>query len=167
MTSSQEGPVEDPLVRQYRFLLRTAPLDALEAAHVEALSPLPADVRGAVLVAVQEGLVAGGRLRPDDVAAVARLLSRGERRSPGGFLRAVDPSTLGTVAQAVVASEAVFGLFAGYAAWDGAEPEAADVGVDHGGGPRRRGPLDVVVEQGRAVAYGNGPVPGGFFPSGG
>ena len=31
---------EDVVVRQYRFLLRTAPADALEMAHVEALSGL-------------------------------------------------------------------------------------------------------------------------------
>ena len=161
MTVGGEGAAEDPVLHQYRFLLRTAPLDALEAAHVEALTPLPAAVRRAVLVGVQDGLVAGGRLTPDDVAAVARLLSRGERRNPGGFLRTVDPAALATLGAAVVASEAVFGLFGGYAAWDGAEPEPTDVGVDHGGGPRRRGPLDVQVEQGRAIAYGAGPVAGG------
>ncbi len=158
--------VEDPVVRQYRFLLRTAPLDALEAAHVEALTPMAPEVRAAVLTGVQEGFVAGGRLGPDDVRAVSRLLARGERRTPGGFLRAVDSATLDTLAAAVVASEAVFGLFGGYAAWDGAEPQPADVGVDHGGGPRRRGPFDVQVEQGRAVAYGGGPVGGGAFLSG-
>jgi hypothetical protein len=33
-------------------------------------------------------------------------------------------------------AEASFGLFAGYAAWDGVDPGCADVGVDHGGDPR-------------------------------
>src|SRR5690242_17707032 len=34
------GAAEDQAVRQYRFLLRTAPQDALEAAHVDALSAI-------------------------------------------------------------------------------------------------------------------------------
>ena len=46
---------EDPVVRQYRFLLRTAPSDALEAAHAEALPTLEPHTRAAVLAAVQEG----------------------------------------------------------------------------------------------------------------
>ena len=39
------------MVRQYRYLLRTAPADALQAAHDEALSGPAAGVRGPVLEA--------------------------------------------------------------------------------------------------------------------
>ena len=113
---------EDLVVRQYRFLLRTAPLDALEAAHVEALEAIGGHYRSAVLRAVQVGLVAGLRLGPDEVRPLARLISLGERRSPGAFLRASEPHVLRGLADAVVLAEASFGLFGGYAAWDGAEP---------------------------------------------
>ena len=51
-------------MRQYRFLLRTAPLDALEEAHVEVLAPMARSRRAMVLRAVQDGLVAGLRLHP-------------------------------------------------------------------------------------------------------
>lgn len=124
---------EDQAVRQYRFLLRTGPLDALLAAHHEALAGLHEDTRARVLTAVQDGLVAGQRLGPGDTAAIARLVSIGERRTPRGFLDACEPTVLRLLADGVIHAEAAFGLFAGYAAWDGLDPEPTDVGVDHGG----------------------------------
>jgi hypothetical protein len=99
-------PVEDPVERQYRYLLRAGPVDALEAAHVEALSGPAAGVGQAVLDAVREAFVAGGRLTPDRTAAVARLLVAGARRDPGAFLRACDPDALRLLAAGVVGSEA-------------------------------------------------------------
>ena len=113
---------EDPVVRQYRFLLRTGPLDALEAAHAEALPLLGAPVRANVLKAAQDHLVAGLRLGPDDTARLAHLVALGERRAPGAFIGACDASALQVLAQAVIDTEAVWGLFGGYAGWDGAEP---------------------------------------------
>ncbi|WP_406832524.1 hypothetical protein ABEG17_06820 [Pedococcus sp. KACC 23699] len=127
------APAEDPVERQYRYLLRTAPADALEAAHVEALAALPDEVRAAVLTTVQEALVAGQRLRPSDIRPLARLVTAGERRAPGAFLSACPPRARHELADAVVSSEAAFGLLGGYAAWDGSDPESADVGVANGG----------------------------------
>ena len=141
--------------RQYRFLLRTAPVDALEAAHAEALSGPAADVRAAVLDGVREAFVAGGRLSPDRVTDVARLLVAGERRSPGAFLASCDDEALAVLAAAVVGSEAAFGLFSGYAAWDGAEPDPASFGVDHGGAPRIGTQPDPAAEA-KAFAAGHG-----------
>jgi hypothetical protein len=110
------------VIRQYRFLLRTASIDALEAAHREALTAMSPDRKESVLQGVREGLVAGLRASPDDVRALAHLLTVGERRSPGAFLKSCDPATLHELAQAVLLSEASFGLFGGYDVWDGAEP---------------------------------------------
>lgn len=110
-------------VRQYRYLLRTANLDVLEAAHREALDELNPKERTGVLQGVRDGLVAGLRASADDVATVAHLLSVGERRAPGAFLRACDLDVLEQLASAVNVAEASFGLFAGYAAWDGHEVE--------------------------------------------
>jgi len=124
---------EDQAVRQYRFLLRTAPLDALQAAHHEALDHLAEGQRALVLAAVRDGLVAGQRLTPGDTAAIARLVSIGERRDPRVFLDACDPTVLHALAEAVNQAEAAFGLFSGYAAWDGSDPAPRDSGVDHGG----------------------------------
>ena len=118
------GLDEDPMVRQYRFLLRTAPADALVAVNTEALMALTATDRAAVLAIVQEQMVAGGRLTEDEVPAIARLVSLGERRRPGALLHHLAPATLGRLAEAALATEAAFGLLTGYAAWDGADPVA-------------------------------------------
>jgi hypothetical protein len=145
---------EDQTVRQYRYLLRTAPADALQAAHHDALDSLGDDTRSLVLTGVQEGLVAGQRLGPGDTAAIARLVSIGERRNPRGFLDACEPAALRRLADAVIHSEAAFGLFSGYAAWDGTDPAPADVGVDHGGDPQTTRLEDAGAEA-KALAYGH------------
>lgn len=116
-------------MRQYRFLLRTMPLDALEEAHVEALAPMARSRRALVLAAVQGSLVAGLRLDPDDVRRIAHLVALGERRRPGDFLRACPRPALLALAEALIVSEAAFGRFGGYAAWDGRDPDI-DPGVD-------------------------------------
>jgi hypothetical protein len=113
---------EDVVVRQYRFLLRTAPVDALEAAHAEALDGLGVEPRAAVLRAVQTGLVAGLRLQCHQIRELSHLLTLGERRTPGAVLSTLEPHALRALAERVVLAEAAFGLFGGYAAWDGAEP---------------------------------------------
>ncbi|TPG14948.1 hypothetical protein [Pedococcus bigeumensis] len=118
----REGP-EDQTVRQYRYLLRTAPLDALEAAHIDALAAIDPAHREVVLRTVQAELVAGAHLRPDDITPLAHLATLGERRSPGVLTRSVPAPALTALADAVINSEPAFGLFSGYAAWDGLDPE--------------------------------------------
>ena len=142
---------EDQTVRQYRYLLRTASPEALRAAHHEALDRLDEGQRAAVLAAVREGLVAGQRLTPDATGAIARLVSIGERRDPRAFLDACDPTVLHALADAVNNAEAAFGLFAGYAAWDGADPEPTSFGADHGGNGARE-TLGVQVNTARELA---------------
>lgn len=122
---SGAGTGEDPAVRQYRYVLRTAPPDALLALNAAALEGVAASDRQVVLEAAQGQLVAGGRLTTDDVAALARLVSLGERRVPGALLRHIDPLVLGRLARAALDAEAAFGLLTGYAAWDGKDPEPA------------------------------------------
>jgi len=115
--------LEDVVVRQYRYLLRTAPADALEVAHVQALSELDDNARAAVLRAVQTALVCGLRLSFDQPRQLAHLITFGERRVPGAFLGALERHWKRELADHVVLAEASFGLFGGYAAWDGADPE--------------------------------------------
>ena len=113
---------EDQAVRQYRYLLRTAPQDALEAAHVDALSAVGSLHRETVLRTVQAELVAGAHLHADDIRPLAHLITLGERRSPGVLTSSIPAPVLTGLAQAVIDSEPAFGLFAGYAAWDGVDP---------------------------------------------
>ena len=154
------------MVRQYRFLLRQAAPDAVEAAHAEALAQLPVGQRRLILAAVQQGLLAGQRLGPADTAQVARVLVLGERRSPNAFLSSCPSDVLLTLAQTVLDSEACFGLFAGYAAWDGADPQSeddsawADAGFDPDSG---RWNTARTVKKDGDIAFGGFPtgLPGG------
>ncbi len=127
------GVVEDVVVRQYRYLLRTAPLDALERVHAEAIPTLSREARATLLRTLQDGLVVGMHLGPDDSAAMARLVTLGERRAAGILLRGLPPEPLRALAGAAVGAEAAFGLFAGYAAWDGLDPEVEDERPDNAG----------------------------------
>lgn len=117
---------EDPLVRQYRYLLRTAPADALEAAHGEAIPALSQANQESLLEAVQGSLLVGGHLTTRDHAKIAHLVTAGERRAPGQLLAALRADVLQSLAAAVLDSEPSFGLLGGYASWDGAEPQTPD-----------------------------------------
>ena len=117
---------EDQAVRQYRFLLRTAPQDALEAAHVDALSAIGPQHRETVLRTVQAQLVAGAHLHADDVKPLAHLMTLGERRSPGVLTSSIPDPALSELARALIDSEPAFGLFGGYAEWDGVDPTAPE-----------------------------------------
>lgn len=114
---------QDQVVRQYRYLLRTAPLDALEHVHLEALRAIGTQARQAVLSTVQAQLLTGAHLGPDDVTALSHLCTAGERRRPGALTTTLPPDILHALAYEAIHSEAAFGLFGGYAAWDGSDPQ--------------------------------------------
>lgn len=121
--AAPQDRMEDQSVRQYRYLLRTAPPDALEEAHIEALNELGQAQRRLLLDAVQASLMAGAHLKADDVRSIGHLITLGERRTPGALIAAVPEATLVALSVAVIHSEPTFGLFGGYAAWDGRDPE--------------------------------------------
>lgn len=151
---------EDVVVRQYRYLLRTAPLDALEAAHVQALRELDDDARAAVLRALQTALVCGLRLSPDQPDRLAHLIALGERRLPGAFLAALEEHCARRLADHVVLAEASFALFGGYAEWDGADPQPAqEVWVEDEFAQRWHGALHPVYYRG----YHGGPASADLF----
>src|SRR5690349_15703187 len=87
--SVQADTDEDPLVRQYRYLLRTAPADALEAAHAEAISLLSEPRQQSLLETLRKSLLVGDHLSAGDHAQIAHLVTNGERRSPGQLLTAL------------------------------------------------------------------------------
>ena len=54
---------------------------------------------------------------------LAHLVTLGERRRPGVLTTSVPELALAALAHAVINSEPAFGLFTGYASWDGLDPE--------------------------------------------
>jgi hypothetical protein len=135
-------------VRQYRYLLRTAPADALENAHREAMLELTAPHRSAVLDAVRTSMASGEHLTVDDTFRLAHLVVFAERKYPGQFLAACPPEALRALADHVLVAEASFGLLSGYATWDGAEPPPVDdSGWADGGFRKQKGGLGNARDQ--------------------
>ncbi|SDY38046.1 hypothetical protein SAMN05661080_03280 [Modestobacter sp. DSM 44400] len=78
---------DEQALERYRYLLRTAPPDQVEAAHEEAFGKLTPDQRRQVLE--QLAAVPGGeRPRGDDARSLARAATRAEVRQPGTLERA-------------------------------------------------------------------------------
>ena len=123
---------ESEVLREYRHLLRTASADWQETAHRHALWALGPHERHRLLRELQGLLLAGTRLQPDDVHAVARLVVLAERRRPRTLLDGLSPDLVDALAGAVVGSPTGRMLRAGIDVWDGAEP------------PRRREPPPAV-----------------------
>ena len=87
--TTRGGDPDELAIQRYRYLLRTAPPEALEAAHREAFEQLTPEQRRRVL----EGLAA--QVDPSELgqadespAGLARLATRAELRQPGTLERA-------------------------------------------------------------------------------
>ncbi|WP_406832304.1 hypothetical protein ABEG17_05620 [Pedococcus sp. KACC 23699] len=137
---------EDVVVRQYRYLLTTATVDALEGIHVEVLCGMPEGDRRMVLEALCDAFATGLHVGSDQVAKVAHLVAVGAHRAPRAWLASLDPAFARALAQEVLETEASFGRFNGYAQWDGVSPEPVEeAGPNDGFDPnanRRRIDLD-------------------------
>lgn len=114
-----EPPAERPEVRRYRYLLCTTDGPTMEGLHVEALSSLDPLVRAHILRTAQDRLLSGRDLTVDDIARVARLITIGERQTPGILVSALTDVALSRLAHAVLRSPQAEGLLEGYAGWDG------------------------------------------------
>ena len=153
--ADQEGPVERPEVRQYRYLLRTADLDSLDRLHIEALSGLDLLIRAHILRTTQDCMLRGRELTVDDVAGLAHLLSTGETQTPGLLLSALTEAAVERLAHMVITRPEAVPLLDGYASWDGIEPAPAQQDTDETPSRGRR----ATASGGRHVAS-SPPAPG-------
>jgi hypothetical protein len=74
---------DERAIERYRYLLRTAPPDQVEAAHAEAFAKLTPDQRRQVLEQLSAAVPPGERPRADDPQTLARTATRAEFREPG------------------------------------------------------------------------------------
>src|SRR3954463_12067639 len=74
---------DEQAIERYRYLLRTAPPDQVEAAHAEAFGKLTPEQRRQVLEQLSAAVPAGERPRGDDPRSLARAATRAEFRQPG------------------------------------------------------------------------------------
>ncbi|MES1170179.1 MAG: hypothetical protein ABUL47_05780, partial [Leifsonia sp.] len=88
-----EHDSDDVVLRRYRHLLGTAPIESIEQAHAEAFGELPDAERAAIYEELSRGTGTGERPLSSEPATLARSASRAERRAPGSLestLRSAD-----------------------------------------------------------------------------
>jgi hypothetical protein len=134
---------DEQAVERYRYLLRTAPPEAIEQAHAEAFAQLTPEQRRLVLESLSQDLPSQERVDRDDPQSLARMATRAELRQPGTLERTfggMSPaglmagSFLSTIAGVVIGTAVADAIFSdgsydqGYQ--DGAEAAEADQGAD-------------------------------------
>jgi hypothetical protein len=92
------GSDDDRAIERYRYLLRTAPPEAIEQAHAEAFATLSAEQRARVLKDLSEELPAAQRdaQNRSDPASLARLATRAELQGPGTLERRFGRTDMGS-----------------------------------------------------------------------
>jgi hypothetical protein len=87
--NSRPGDADELAIQRYRYLLRTAPPEDLEAAHREAFEQLTPEQRHQVLQGLTREVAPNELRNADDSAdGLARLATRAELRRPGTMERA-------------------------------------------------------------------------------
>ncbi|WP_454042527.1 hypothetical protein [Cellulosimicrobium sp. Marseille-Q8652] len=135
-------------IDRYRYMLRTAPPDAVEQAHAEAFARLTPEQRRQVLSELGAVVPPAERAATDSPQDLARMATRAEMRQPGtlersfggrqggapGFGSMVGSSLLGTVAGVVIGSAVANAMF-GPAFADPSQPVAEDAAAASGEDP--------------------------------
>src|SRR5918999_4330626 len=151
--SSPAAPGEltdEQALERYRYLVRTAPPDAIEQAHEEAFARLTPEQRRQALRDLSAAVPEHERTGGDDPRSLARMATRAETNRPGtverafgggGSMGGMGGTLLGSFAAAFAGSLVAQSLFselggeeAGAEDAGGAEGEASDAGGDGGRG---------------------------------
>jgi hypothetical protein len=115
-----EPLTDEQAIERYRYMLRTAPPEAIEQAHAEAFAQLTLEQRRQVLDGLSREVPPQERATSDDPQALARMATRAEMRQPGtlernfgglGFGGMMASSMLGTIAGVVVGTAVADALF--------------------------------------------------------
>ena len=172
---------DDVAIDRYRYLLRTAPPEAVEQAHAEAFERLTPEQRRRVLADLGEQLPPAERATSDDPQSLARMATRAEMRNPGTLERSfggqrggpggpgmgsmIGSSMLGTIAGVVIGS-AVANMMFGPLFGDPSADFAGDGGTAGEGDPGAGGDGGAEAEAGGADP-GAGDGGGGDFTEAG
>jgi hypothetical protein len=140
---------DEQALERYRYLVRTAPPEAIEQAHEEAFAKLTPEQRGMALRELSAAVPEHERTGGDDPRSLARMATRAETSRPGtverafgggGMLGGMGGTLLGSFTAAFAGSlvaQSLFSEFGGEEAGaegDGdAEGDAGDAGGDTGG----------------------------------
>ena len=165
-------------VERYRYLLRTAPPEAIEQVHAEAFGKLTDEQRALVFRELTANAPAGEAPKGQDAQSLAQAATRSELRQPGTLERSfqgpsfgsmVGSSILGTVAGFVIGSALVSAFMPDFggssdasadssdASADGSADSSADAGGDYGSTDSGAG-----SDFGGGGDFGGGDFGGGF-----
>jgi hypothetical protein len=138
---------DEQALERYRYLVRTAPPDAIEQAHEEAFSKLTPEQRREALRDLSAVVPEHERSEGDDPRSLARMATRAEVNRPGTVERAfggggamLGGTLLGSFAAAFAGTLVAQSLFSELGSEEsqegdaGAEGDAGDAGSDAGGG---------------------------------
>src|SRR5919201_321881 len=87
---SAESSPDDQALQRYRYLMRTAPPEAIEETHREAFARLTPEQRAQVLRELNAAAPPSERIKEGEGAdpqALARMATRAEMREPGALER--------------------------------------------------------------------------------
>jgi hypothetical protein len=90
------------------------------------MGELPEADRVRLLRALSDAFATGRHVAVGETAKVAHLIAVGAHRSPRAWLESLGRSFARRLAAGVLDTEASFGCFNGYAAWDGLSPEPVE-----------------------------------------
>jgi len=156
-------------LERYRYLLRTAPPEALERVHAEAFAKLTDAQRATIFAELSAQAPAGEAPRGQDAGSLATAATRSELRQPGtlersfqgpGFGSMLGGSLLGTVAGFVIGSVIVSALIPDGYGDSQAGDASADGNADQGGNAGVNGDPN-------ATGGGSGDTSGGADSAGG
>jgi hypothetical protein len=159
---------DEQAIERYRYLLRTAPPDAIEQAHAEAFAQLTPQQRAMVLQGLSAELpdaergAYGDRTDPQ---TLARMATRAELRRPGTLERTfggagmggmgmggmIGGSLLGSIAGTFIGTAIAHQLLGGYGGFAAGDT----AGADPSGGPAEEGGTDYADTGGDAGDAGD------------
>lgn len=155
---------DEAAIDRYRYLLRTAPPDAIEQAHAEAFAQLTPEQRRQVLDGLSQDVPEAERASSDDPRALARMATRAEMRAPGTLENRFGGGgggmggMGGMLAGSLLAS--VAGAFVGTAIADSffdlSDGGGADAAADSGGDAAADSGGDVAADTGGDAGFGGG-----------
>ena len=90
----QRRTTDEEALARYRYLIRTAPPEAIEQAHAEAFARLTPEQRRQVLEELSKELPPHERVGRDDPQSLARMATRAEIRQPGVVERIFVPTPM-------------------------------------------------------------------------
>ncbi|MET1019697.1 MAG: hypothetical protein ABWX62_06915 [Microterricola sp.] len=176
----RERSADEVAIERYRYLLRTAPPEAIEQAHAEAFAQLTPEQRAVVFAELSDGAPAGEQPRSDDSRALAQAATRRELQAPGTLERSfsgqrgagpsfgsmMGSSMLGTIAGVVIGS-AIAQAFIPDSVGESASADGGDAGTDAGADSGTDSGADAGASDGGFGDFGGGDFGGGGGDFGG